>query len=187
MIILNIYTILSTKKYIFSNKNLPKEKIEYAIILGAGLNKDKTPSRVLQDRLDGGIFLFKQGLIEKIIVSGDHQESGYSETESMEKYLLDEGIPHSAIFRDDFGFSTFETIKNTKNRFKVSSAYFLSQEFHLPRIVKCGRLIGINAYGYKCNFQKYSFRKHMKWRIREVPSRIKDFFLALLYILNEKH
>ncbi len=166
---------------------LPHEKIEYGIIFGAGLNKDKTPSKVLEDRLNGGIFLYKQGLIEKIIVSGDHQEGGYSETISMEKYLISKGIPQSVIFRDDKGFSTFETIRNAKREFNVSSAYFFSQEFHLPRIVKCSRMIGINAYGYKCNFQKYSFRKHLKWRLREVPSRIKDFFLALLYILNEKH
>ena len=39
-------------------------------------------------------------LIEKIIVSGDHQGSEYSETEAMTEYLVNKGIPRDKIYRD---------------------------------------------------------------------------------------
>ncbi len=186
MIILNIYVILYTKKYIFQKSCLPCQKAEFAIIPGAGLTKDKKPSRVLADRLDGAIFLYKKNLVEKIIISGDHKGNSYSETEAMEKYLVEHNVPKQKIFRDNAGFSTFETVYNSKKKFNVKSAYFLSQAFHLPRLLFTAKRFGINAFGLQCNFHKYSRNKHIKWRMREIPSRLKDFFLATYYILSKK-
>ena len=186
MIILNIYVILFSKKYIFQKDSLKNVKTEYAVIPGAGLTKDKKPSRVLSDRLDGALLLYEKGLVEKFIVSGDHKGDSYSETEAMEKYLLEHNVPRDLIFRDDAGFSTFETVYNSKKQFNVESAYFISQSFHLPRLLFISRRFGINAYGFECNFQQYNKRKHAKWRLREIPSRVKDFLWATYYILFKK-
>lgn len=186
MILLNIYIILCTKKYIIDKSALSDSKKDFAVVLGAGLTKDKKPSLVLRDRLDGAIILYENSLIEKIIVSGDHKGEEYSETEAMEKYLLDKGIPKDKIFRDNSGFSSFETIFNSKKIFNVESAYFLSQAFHLPRLIYIARKFKIDSLGLKCNFHEYSKKKHRKWKAREFPSRIKDFFLATYYILTKK-
>ncbi len=186
MIILNIYVILYTKKYIFSKDSLPCFKAEYAAVPGAGLTKDKKPSLVLSDRLDGAILLFNEGLIDKIIVSGDHKDESYSETEAMEKYLIERCIPKDKIFRDNNGFSTFETVCNTKRIYNPQNVIFVSQAFHLPRLVYTAKRFGINALGFKSNFHNYSVSKHRKWKLREIPSRFKDFFLATYYILSKK-
>lgn len=183
MIILNIYVIISSKKHIFRKDNLKNIKAEYGIILGAGLTKDKKPSRVLSDRLDGALLLFEKGLIDKLIVSGDHRGEEYSETEAMEKYLLEHNVPKSKIFRDDAGFSTFETVCNCKKYYNVESAYFFSQAFHLPRIIYIAKRFGINALALECNFHQYNKTKHAKWYLREIPSRFKDFLWATYYIL----
>ena len=162
MIILNIYVILSSKKYILRNDIENNVKAEYAIIPGAGLTRDKKPSRVLSDRLDGALLLYERGLIDKLIVSGDHRGEAYSETEAMEKYLLEHNVPKCKIFRDDAGFSTFETVYNCKKDYNVESAYFLSQAFHLPRLLFIARRLGINALGMECDFHQYNKRKHLK-------------------------
>lgn len=186
MIILNIYVISRTKKYIFDSQRFPTEKKEFAVIPGAGLTKDKKPSVVLSDRLDGALMLYKKGLVNKILVSGDHRGSHYSETEAMISYLENYGIPEDKIYRDDKGFSTFETVYNCKMEFKINSAYFVSQRFHLPRMISSGRKLKMDALGFSCNFHRYSKYKHTKWKLREIPSRVKDFFLATYYILAKK-
>ncbi len=186
MIILNIYVILFTKKYILDKATVKDNKKDFAVVLGAGLTKDKKPSLVLSDRLDGAVFLYESNLVDKIIVSGDHKGEEYSETEAMEKYLLEKGIPSDKIFRDNAGFSTFETVFNSKKYFNVESAYFLSQEFHLPRLIYIAKRFKIDALGLKCNFHQYTKNKHRKWKAREFPSRLKDFFLSTYYILTKK-
>ncbi len=186
MIILNIYVILKTRKYIFESNfhSLPKK--EYVIVPGAGLTKNKKPSRVLSDRLDGAVMLFNSGLAEMIVISGDHKGEEYSETEAMKTYLEEKGIPSCKILRDDKGFSTFETVFGSRKKFNIKSAYFASQAFHLPRLVYIGRKLGIDACGFKCNFHKYSMIKHLKWRLREIPSRVKDVFLSTYCIICKK-
>ncbi len=186
MIILNIYVILFTKKYILDKTAVKAIKKEFAVVLGAGLTKDKKPSLVLSDRLDGATFLYENNLVDKIIVSGDHKGKEYSETEAMEKYLLEKGIPAEKIFRDNAGFSTFETVLNSKKYFNVQNAYYLSQKFHLPRLIYIARKFKIDALGLKCDFHQYTIKKHRKWKAREFPSRIKDFFLSTYYILTKK-
>lgn len=186
MILLNIYIILYTKKYIFKKDTLPSLDSFVAIIPGAGLTKDKKPSKVLADRLEGGILLYKKGIVNKLLISGDHKGEHYSETDSMEKYLIENGIPKENIIRDDKGFSTFETVLNSKKQYYVENAFFVSQAFHLPRLVFIAKRFGMNAFGLECNFHTYSKTKHRKWKAREIPSRVKDFFLSTYYILFKK-
>ncbi len=186
MILLNIYVIFSTKKFIYSKDVLPCRDMELAVVPGAGLKKDKTPSLVLADRLDGSILLYKERLVGKILISGDHKGEDYSETEAMEKYLLEKGIPKCDIIRDNQGFSTFETVLNCKKNQNPLKAYFVSQAFHLPRLIFTARRFGIDALGYECNYHTYTPKKHRKWKAREFPSRIKDFFLSTYYILSKK-
>ncbi len=186
MIILNIYVILYTKKYIYEKDCIPDSKKDFAIVPGAGLTKEGNPSCVLSDRLDGAVMLFEKGLVDKILVSGDHRGESYSETEAMLQYLVSKNIPEDKIFRDNEGFSTFETVLNSVKNHGVTNAYFLSQGFHLPRLIYTARKMKVDAYGLKTNFHKYSKKKHRLWELREIPSRFKDFFLAIYYICTKK-
>ncbi|MBE6649214.1 MAG: YdcF family protein [Ruminococcaceae bacterium] len=186
MIILNIYVILNTKKYIYEKDSIPEVKKDYAIVPGAGLTKEGKPSCVLSDRLDGAIILFEKGLVDKILVSGDHRGESYSETEAMLQYLVSKNVPEDKILRDNEGFSTFETVLNIIKYHGVRSAYFLSQGFHLPRLIYTARKMKMEAFGLVCDFHKYSKKKHRLWKLREIPSRFKDFFLAIYYICTKK-
>ena len=186
MIILNIYVILKTKKYIYAKDSVPRKKKEYAVVPGAGLTKDKKPSCVLSDRLDGAIALFEKGLVDKILVSGDHRGDTYSETEAMAEYLKSKGIASDNILMDNYGFSTFETVFNSIKNYNAKSAYYLSQGFHLPRLIYSARKLKCDASGIICDFHKYSKKKHRRWKLREIPSRFKDFFLATYCILAKK-
>ena len=49
--------------------------------------EDGSLSLMLKDRLDKAIELYKQGISEKIIVSGDHGREEYDEVNAMKNYF----------------------------------------------------------------------------------------------------
>ena len=80
-----ITTIASINK-IISIANVPTEKA--AIVFGAGLLRDGTPSPVLKDRVSTAAQLYFSGKIQKILMSGDNRFVDYNEPASMQTYAL---------------------------------------------------------------------------------------------------
>ena len=60
------------------------------------------PSEMLADRLKQGLELYKNGVAEKIIVSGDHGRTDYDEVRVMKDFLISNGVPSENIFMDAF-------------------------------------------------------------------------------------
>ena len=48
-----------------------KGKYDCILVLGAGLRADGSPSDMLRDRLRGAVELYRQGVSERILLSGD--------------------------------------------------------------------------------------------------------------------
>ena len=81
--------------------------VDCALVLGAGVRDDGSPSDVLRDRLDEALDLYRAGRVAKIIVSGDHQTTHYDEPNAMRAYLEANGVPAPAIFMDHAGLDTY--------------------------------------------------------------------------------
>ena len=113
-----------------------------AIVLGAQVKPDGTPSRMLADRLRVAAELYKRGKVDKVLVSGDHGRVGYDEVNPMKDALLAAGVPESDIFTDHAGFDTWDTMVRAKKVFQVDSALVVTQDFHLPRAVFLARRAG---------------------------------------------
>src|SRR5688500_10342049 len=54
-----------------------------AIIFGAGVRRDGTPTAMLRDRVLTGAELYSSGKVEKLLMSGDNRFVDYNEPESM--------------------------------------------------------------------------------------------------------
>ena len=116
---INFYVIETTKRKIIKDNNYSKIKdIDCILILGAGIWGD-SPSPMLQDRLEEGIKLYKDGIAPKIIMSGDHGRVEYDEVNIMKEYAINKGVPSENIFMDHAGFSTYESIYRAKEIFNV--------------------------------------------------------------------
>ncbi|MDO9121269.1 MAG: ElyC/SanA/YdcF family protein, partial [Anaerolineaceae bacterium] len=55
-----------------------------AIVFGAGLQRDGTPSPVLQDRVKSAVQLYQAGKVEKLLMSGDNRFVDYNEPGAMQ-------------------------------------------------------------------------------------------------------
>jgi len=147
--------------------------LDCALVLGAGVRDDGTPSDVLRDRLDEALGLYRAGRVTKIIVSGDHQAPGYDEPNAMRVYLEANGVPAPAIFMDHAGLDTYSSMWRARHVFGASRIVVVTQRFHLARAVWCARSLGMQAEGSAADRHVY---RGIAWlQLREVVSRTKAF------------
>jgi vancomycin permeability regulator SanA len=111
----------------------PEKDPQVALIFGAGILNNETPSAILKNRLDIGLELYNQKKIKVIIVSGDNSSANYNEPQVMKNYLISKGVPINRIFEDFGGVRTADSCYRVKNYFKLKQVYLITQEFHIPR------------------------------------------------------
>ncbi|MBT5808647.1 DUF218 domain-containing protein [Candidatus Uhrbacteria bacterium] len=155
------------------------QQVSVAIVPGASVLKNGSPSDILADRLLTAVSLYETGYVEKILVSGDGSKVDYNEVVVMERYLLDAGVPSEAILADSLGLDSFDTMKRAQEIFGVQSAIVTSQEYHLPRILYIGRGLGMEVYGMSSDWQPYV--KADEFAKRERYANVKALFEMMLH------
>lgn len=176
IICINLYIVRITKSQIKTIKEIDSNDIDCIVILGAGV-RGNSPSPMLEDRLITGMYLYNQGISNKIIVSGDHGKEYYDEVNVMKDYLLENEIPSENIFMDHAGFSTYDSIYRTKEIFQAHKVIIVTQEYHLYRALYIAKELDIDAYGVVANRREYNFQ--LKRDIREIAARVKDFIKTI--------
>lgn len=141
VMLINCYVILNSQNKII-NENEAKDlsNVDCILILGAGIWGDK-PSPMLEDRLLQGIELYKNGVSQKIIMSGDHGREDYDEVNVMKQFAIDRGVPSEDIFMDHAGFSTYESVYRAKEIFQCKKIVIVTQKYHLYRSIYIGKKI----------------------------------------------
>jgi vancomycin permeability regulator SanA len=131
--------------HIYTPSDVPATPV--ALVLGAQVNPDGTPSAFLAARLDLAKRLYDAGLVEMIIVSGDHLAPEFNEPAAMRNYLMRTGLPEERVIADAGGFDTYESCLRAKRIFNLSRLIVVTQSYHLVRAVATCRALGIDATG----------------------------------------
>jgi SanA protein len=164
----------------FSQDNVPARQV--AIVFGAEVKKDGTPSIVLRDRVETAAALYKSGKVEKLLMSGDNRFVDYNEPEAMRRYALALGIPDADIVLDYAGRRTYDTCYRAKDIFGVNSAVLVTQGFHLPRALFLCNAFGIDAIGVEAQNYYYLKRLQLYWNLRELLATVQS--VADVYLLK---
>lgn len=168
-----IFIVESGKKQIYSDIALVPSH-EVAIVFGASVLSNGSPSDVLQDRLDVAADLFENERVRSIIVSGDNRTEQYNEPDAMAEYLIAErGVPEEAIFQDYAGRRTYDTCARAHELWGVEDALLVSQGFHLPRAIWTCEHLGVESDGISASLQGYV--KGAIFEAREVLAIYKAF------------
>lgn len=141
-----------------------------AIVFGAGLRRDGTPTLVLADRVAEAVALYQQGRVGTLLLSGSDQGPGRSEPVAMRDLALRLGVNPADIWIDTGGVRTYETCIRARDVFDVSGALLVTQRFHLPRALSACRSLGIDAVGVAADLHTYSPRSMMFWELREIAA-----------------
>lgn len=161
-----------------SGLSLPNGPFDCILVLGAGLNPDGTPSPMLKDRLELGIYLFEQGYSSKLLLSGDNGEEYYDEVTAMRNYVLEQGIPEANVVCDYAGFSTYDSMYRAKGIFCAERVLVVTQGYHLWRALFIGKAIELDVYGAAADQMTYSGQDARE--LREIVARDKDFIKSFI-------
>jgi SanA protein len=165
-----LITRWSTQSWLFNPQEAPSGQV--AIVFGAGLWRDGTPSPVLRDRIATAADLYFNGKVEKLLMSGSITSSGYSEPGSMRDYALRLGIPDEDIILDYAGRRTYDTCYRARHIFEIDSAILVTQAFHLPRALYTCNQMGVSVTGVAADMRQYRRSAQSFWNLRETVATI---------------
>jgi vancomycin permeability regulator SanA len=139
------WVLASSAPYTHSAASVPDAPV--ALVLGAGLRGDGSPTPFLAGRLDVAADLYRRGKVKVLLVSGDNSRTSYDEPGAMRAYLVAKGVPGRVVVADYAGLDTWDSCARAHRIFGVSRVTVVTQEFHLPRAVALCRSVGIEAFG----------------------------------------
>jgi vancomycin permeability regulator SanA len=144
-----------------------------ALVLGAQVHPDLVPSGFLQARLDLAAQLYARGLVEQLLLSGDGRSRFYDEPATMRAYLIERGVPESAITTDPEGLDTFASCRRARQVYGWRELVVVSQRYHLPRAIAICALLGIDAWGVGDESMRRSGRNWRYGTLREAAANLK--------------
>ena len=146
--------------------------VDCILVLGAGVYANKYPSNMLEDRLLEGIRLYKLGISDRMLMSGDNSRINYNEVKVMKDYAVKSGVPSSHVFQDHAGFSTYESMYRARDVFVVNKVVIVTQGYHLYRALYIAKALGLDAYGVASDPRDYAGQALRE--LREMLARPKD-------------
>lgn len=144
-----------------------------AIVLGASVKRDGTPSAALEDRILTAANLYKTGKVDSLLMSGDDGQFHIDEIKTMVRVAREAGVPDNAIQTDGHGYRTYESCKRAHDVYGVTEAIVVTQRFHLGRALYLCNRLGIDAVGVVADRRSYDLI--VSFWLRDVLSSIKAF------------
>jgi vancomycin permeability regulator SanA len=172
--LIGVLSIAFINRYVYSQNSdkiktsiteVPNEEPKRtAIVFGARVWDDGSPSNSLYDRVLTSVELYRSGRVQKLLMSGDKTGENYDEPAAMKKLAIQLGVPESDIVLDNDGKRTFETCSRAKEVFGVQKAVLVTQDYHLPRALYLCNSLGIDSIGITANRRKYDGENYYHFR-----------------------
>lgn len=157
-------TSYSANKTFDNIASVPSEN-RIAIVLGARVWENGTPSNTLYDRVLTGVELYKGGKARKLLLSGGNEEPA-----AMQKLAIELGVPETDLVIDKLGLRTYESCIRAKQVFEIDKAIIVTQDYHLPRSLYLCQNMGVDAIGVDAKRRDYDGERQF-W-MREYLSRV---------------
>ena len=158
----------------FSVEAVPADSA--AIVFGAGLQRDGTPSPILKDRVATAVQLYFAGKVQKLLMSGDNRFVDYNEPGSMRDYAISLGVPSEDIVLDYAGRRTYDTCYRAKEIFGLNDAILVTQGYHLPRALFTCSALGLYVTGVKADLRAYGSNGQLVRSTRELAATTVAFW-----------
>jgi uncharacterized SAM-binding protein YcdF (DUF218 family) len=107
------------------------------VVLGAA-QYDGDPSPIFKARLDQAVYLYEEGFSQAVIVTGGKRAGDrFTESEAGANYLVEQGIPATAIVGENQGTTTLESLRAVRgiaDERGIDSVLLVSDPMHSERI-----------------------------------------------------
>lgn len=157
-----------------------KAPSDVAIVLGAGTWKGEV-SPVYRERLNHGIWLYQNGYVEYLILTGGVGEGNtVSDAAAAKAYALSQGVPEDVILIEEKSTITEENLfyaKALMDELSLRSAIIVSDPLHMKRAMLMASDYGIDARSSPTPTTMY---RSLKTRI---PFLAREEFFYLGYLV----
>jgi vancomycin permeability regulator SanA len=143
-----------------------------AIIFGAHVWWDGTPSTTLIHRVEKAAELYHAGKVARLLLSGDGRTESYNETKAMQDVALALDVPQEALILDYYGLRTYDTCARAHDLFDVDAAILVTQAFQLPRAVMLCEYQTIDSIGVPADEEPTAIRQQAKNVLREILATV---------------
>lgn len=142
------------------------------IVLGAGV-WDDIPSPVFQERINHGIWLYRNGYAGKLILTGGYGEgNAVSDAQIAMDYAVRQGVPAEDILIEEESRITQENLFYARQIMQANgfdSALLVSDPLHMKRAMRMAEDLGMEAYSSPTPTSRYqSVRAKAGFLAREV-------------------
>jgi len=180
LIVPRIVTGVCARGKVYAASEIQTRRV--AIVFGAGLWRDGSPTPILIDRVTAAADLFFAGKVEKLLMSGDNRFVDYNEPEAMRQLALSLGVPDDAVVLDYAGRRTYDTCYRAQAIFGVTEAILVTQAFHMPRAIYLCNHLGVDSRGVESDLRIYRKSSVLTWNLRELLATT-----AALWDVNISH
>ncbi len=104
-----------------------------AIVLGARVFPDGTPSRALVDRVALGVRLLQDGVASALVFTGGSPDARRTEAEVMQHLALSAGVSPTALTLEAQSRSTFDNARHCAALLSTREVLLVTCDFHLWR------------------------------------------------------
>ena len=112
-------------------------RADVAVVFGALVHADGTPSRALADRVRAACELYREGRVQRVVVSGGPGRGDVHETTAMRRLAIELGVAAGDVVVDAGGVSSRATVTNVRRllpRVGGATVVLVSHGYHLPRL-----------------------------------------------------
>lgn len=125
-----------------------QKHVDVGIVLGASVWNNE-PSPGLRERLERALKLYRNGQVDRLIVTGglDHNGSTITEAEGMRNYLVRQGVPDEAIIMEKQATSTYENVLFSKRIMAENgwkSSILITHQYHAARAYDIARFLELS-------------------------------------------
>jgi len=179
ILVINAWFVVITSPKIIKPENSCSTDYEIALVFGTSqyLRSGRLNPHYY-GRINLAALLYHQGLVEHLLLSGDNRSQYYNEPAKMQQDLIERGVPLEAMTLDSAGFSTFDSLKRSRDVYGLHQLLLVTQDYHLPRALFIADHLAIEASGCVAKGPEWSAMRKV-W-LREVAARLKT--LGDLYI-----
>ncbi len=174
VVIFNVWLHALYADHIYTSiDDLPHEdQPRIAIVFGAGLTRSGEPTPALYDRVATAVDLYRHGLVNKLLLTGDNRFVNYNEPEAMRRTAVKLGVPDEDLVLDYAGRRTYDSCYRAREIFDVRRAILVTQAFHLDRALYLCDSFGIDSLGVIADRRNYTEAAQTWWSIRESAATV---------------
>jgi uncharacterized SAM-binding protein YcdF (DUF218 family) len=142
------YYVVTLFQVVRAGRENQPDSAEAIVVLGAA-QYDGRPSPQLAARLDHALELYDEGVAPVVMVTGGNQPGDrFTEAEASADYLVDRGVPQTAIMLEDQGHTTYESLDAAADQLLdagIGDVVLVTDPYHSLRSRLIAGEVGLDA------------------------------------------